>query len=459
MARNPNRLPFELDPNLDESLITAHAGLPLVVEMFRATGAAAKTDELLRHKKKALGLTPSEMLESVFALWTSGGDRCEDFESFRTDRALVELIRHELPAPQTARDFFDTFHPKNLKPIWEGDSCVVYEESMRLEALAEVNRTVIDHVQSRKIETEATIDVDAVVIECDRKEAEWTYKKTKGYQPVVALWAEQDLILVDEYRDGNVPAGSGNRRVIEKAVAQLPTWVNRRLLRGDSACYEKDVLAYLEKTGVEYAISADVTRELLSDISRMDEAAWTTDRDEGECLRQYAEVIYVPEEKGYKSRNDSCPTRRYLVIRVIKKQGYFFADGSDRKHFAVVTNRTGDPLELIEWHRKKAGTIEHVHHVVVNEFAGGAIPSKKFGAKAAWFRANTILYNLISAPKRLTLPEEYRTARPKRLRFLLFNTVGRVVSHAREVLLRFAIELTQRLFDISRVRIHLKHAT
>ncbi len=31
MAKNPNRLPFELDPELDDSLFTAHAGLPLVV--------------------------------------------------------------------------------------------------------------------------------------------------------------------------------------------------------------------------------------------------------------------------------------------------------------------------------------------------------------------------------------------------------------------------------------------
>jgi hypothetical protein len=84
-------------------MITSYAGLPLVVEMFRAAGGAAETDRLLKHKKKALGLTPSEMLESVFCLWTSGGERCEDFESFRTDRALVALIGHELPAPQTVR--------------------------------------------------------------------------------------------------------------------------------------------------------------------------------------------------------------------------------------------------------------------------------------------------------------------------------------------------------------------
>ncbi len=51
MAKNPDRLPFELAPNIDDSLITAHAGLPLVVEMFRASGTAGITDEMLRHRE------------------------------------------------------------------------------------------------------------------------------------------------------------------------------------------------------------------------------------------------------------------------------------------------------------------------------------------------------------------------------------------------------------------------
>ncbi len=90
----------------------------------------------------------------------------------------------------------------------------------------------------------------------------------------------------------------------------------------------------------------------------------------------------------------------------------------------------------------RSGTIEHVHHVVVNELAGGWIRSTWFGAKAGWFRANTILYNLLPAPGRLTLPEEFANARPKRLRFVLFNVVGRVVSHARERLMKISAQST-----------------
>jgi len=81
----------------------------------------------------------------------------------------------------------------------------------------------------------------------------------------------------------------------------------------------------------------------------------------------------------------------------------------------------------------------------MNELAGAALPSQKFGANAAWLRLNVILYNLLSAYKHVGLPEEFHTARPKRLRFLLLNTVGRIVRHARETLLRCTKEITRAL--------------
>ncbi len=44
-----------------------------------------------------------------------------------------------------------------------------------------------------------------------------------------------------------------------------------------------------------------------------------------------------------------------------------------------------EEAELLDWHRGKAGTVEHAHDVVMNELAGRVLPSQKFGANAAWF--------------------------------------------------------------------------
>lgn len=73
-----------------------------------------------------------------------------------------------------------------------------------------------------------------------------------------------------------------------------------------------------------------------------------------------------------------------------------------------------------------------------NELAAGIMPTKYFGTNAARLRLAALTYNLLTALKRLALPAECLTARPKRLRFPIFNTPGRLVHHARAIVLRQA---------------------
>jgi hypothetical protein len=130
---------------------------------------------------------------------------------------------------------------------------------------------------------------------------------------------------------------------------------------------------------------------------------------------------------------------RYVGIRLRKRQGELFGDGSAVKHFAVLSNIWGwSARRLLEWHRQKAGTIEMVHDVLKNELAAGVLPCGRFGADAAWLRLAILAHNVMTALKRLALPAELLAARPKRLRFLIFHTPGRVIHHARQMLLRLA---------------------
>lgn len=69
-------------------------------------------------------------------------------------------------------------------------------------------------------------------------------------------------------------------------------------------------------------------------------------------------------------------------------------------------------LEPIPWHRRKAGSIEHGNDIRTNEPAAEALYSQKFGASAAWVRLHAIVYNLLSALKRLALPAECGLAFP-----------------------------------------------
>ena len=99
------RLDFEIDVELETGLITGHAGVPGLIEAFRQTGTAAVIDREIALKSRKRGLSASEMVESLLAMWAAGGERAEDLDQFRQDKALALLLGHELPAAQTARDF------------------------------------------------------------------------------------------------------------------------------------------------------------------------------------------------------------------------------------------------------------------------------------------------------------------------------------------------------------------
>jgi hypothetical protein len=269
---------------------------------------------------------------------------------------------------------------------------------------------------------------------------------------MVVVWAEQDLIVADEFRDGNVPAGCDVLRVAQQAFDALPEGTEQIYYRGDSASYQHDLLNWLReetppgRPRAIFAISADMSRELRKQVEAVEE--WQ--KDPSDPCRSWGEVDFVPSAPSNKKGRKPD---RYLGIRITPYQKELFADGSSVKYFAVVTDDfERDGMAIINWHRQKAGTIEHVHDVLKNDLAAGVLPCERFGANAAWFRLNVLTYNVLSVLKRAALPKDLEQARPKRLRFVLFNVAGQLIQHARAIILRVAGLFGQWLVRLSEVR-------
>ena len=424
--------------------------MPLVVQAFRSLGLPQSVREQVRVKARERGYDEATFVESFVILNAAGGECLDDFKRLRQDPGLAEMVGHALPSPEAARQFLYAFHAEEKiaeaqQRRLPGAIAYIPEETERLAGLGRVNRDLVQGCGARCPQQRlATVDQDATIIASRKQQALVTYEGTRGYQPMLAVWAEMNLVLADEFRDGNVPAQMEPRRVAQRAFAALPSTVREYYYRGDSACHESDLVNWLrdeQRPGgppgrIGFAISARMSEALHTAIQAVPEPEWESYGAPQEEIRECAEVPFVPGEKSEKK--DAQPLR-YVAIRLRKQQGELFEDGSRERHFAVLTNRWElKAARLIEWHREKAGTVEMVHDVVKNELGGGVLPSKYFGANAAWLRLAVISHNVLAALKRLALPPELLTARPKRLRFLIFNTPGRLVHHARRLLLRLA---------------------
>ena len=90
----------------------------------------------------------------------------------------------------------------------------------------------------------ATLDMDATLIETHKRDALHCYKKFKAYQPLNCWWAEQGAMLYSEFRDGNVPAGHEQLRVLKESLRHLPESVKKVALRSDTAGYQAELLLY-----------------------------------------------------------------------------------------------------------------------------------------------------------------------------------------------------------------------
>ncbi len=468
-ARIPtqHKSPFALDPRPLREMSSPHAGLLATSRAFRSLKIPDLIAANLKLKQRKRGCSEAEYIEALVLLQTVGGDCPEDIQLLTGDQCLERGLGFPLPKVSAVRGFLGRFHDPDLekaRPAREVQKAFILASSLPVQCLQAVQAGVVGRIA--KLYTQAgqplrmaTVDQDATIIESHKQAALAHYDQGRGYQPMVAVWAEADLVLADEFRDGNVGAQQEPLTCAKLAYAALPQSIQERYFRGDSACHERELLNWLKHPDrtkepggrIGFAVSARMSSDLAQAVARIAEAQWKTMGQEKDgTKRQWAEVDFVPGEAGEKK--DSQPLR-YVGLRLLKPQGVLFHDGSDRHHHAVLTNLNWTGDRLLNWHREKAGTVEHVHDEIKNALGGGHMPSQHFAVNAAWFKVALLTYNIASAIKGLCFSPEERTARFKKYRLLLVHLAGRMNRFRCKLNLRFcaskeAIARVQKVWEI-----------
>jgi len=448
------KIPYEIAPDPMPGTVTGMGGVAVASRAFRGMKLPGACDANLGALRRIrLGHTAGEVAEAVACALMVGADCVEGVDRLREDPAVEKMPGYAPPSARAVRDWLERCHDAEAvaqarRAAQELDlKSSVPEATEGLRGLQAVVGAAARAAAARQpggSPRVATVDLDATVAGSGKRSALRAYTGERGYQPVVAVRAEARAVPATEFRDGNVPAGKDPPACAKLAFAELPAEVREPGFRGDSACDNRELLAWLDDEGradgpagvIRYAVSARMEPELAAAARRVDEKAWRTfGTDADGTLKQWADLDYVP---GLPGEPKGARPRRYVGLRFLKPQGELFDDGHDRKHFAVVTNRCEDGAKVVEWHREKAGTVEHVHDEMKNDLAAGRMPSQKFGANAAWFALNALAYNVMAALRAADPEPEGRARRARSVRYHLLLVGARLSRLSRKIVLRFA---------------------
>src|SRR5713101_6825572 len=305
-ARLPllHKTPFVLDARPLLEATSPHAGALSISRASRALGLPQLIGANLTLRKRQRGFSEAQIIESICLLQGVGGECPEDMRLLIGDECLERGLGYELPSVTAVREFLERFHDQDLeklRPEREVQKSFIFPSSQPVSALQEVQSGLVRRIaklyekqgQPQRI---ATVDQDATIIESHKQAAYYHYDEGRGYQPMVAVWAEADLVLADQFRDGNVPAKQDPLTCAKLAFAALPQTVTQRYFRGDSACHENELLDWLkhpdreQEPGVRigFAVSAVMSEPLAEALRKLAEADWRTfGKEDDGTLRQW----------------------------------------------------------------------------------------------------------------------------------------------------------------------------
>ncbi len=474
MSQGP--LPIEYSEVSRSGGATAEAGMLPYLDLIEAAGLRQSMRRRVGLREQGQSWTDDQLLTAGVLLNLAGGDSVDDLRVLEGDEGLGRMLRRaerhglhrrrgealarrwrrprtrSVPSPTSLRRYLERFHDAQEEHKREPQRAFIPAPGAALRGLGRVNADLLAFAQRHDRQRQATLDMDATLVESSKRQAFYSYQHSRAYQPLTTYWAETDAVLHSEFRDGNVPAGFEQLRVLQEALEMLPSGVERVLMRSDTAGYQQELLRYCAEGRdarfgvIEFAVGAPVNAEFRRAVRRVPEGEWRTlpsrNEESPESDQQYAEVNYVPTWIGNhhlgpeyrfiatreRYRNPPLPgllTDGELPSRVEELRGQWY------RVFAMVTNRTGDAGELIHWLRERCGKGEEIHSTLKGDFAGGRLPSGLFGANAAWWAMVVLASNLNAMFKRLLLPAEWASRRHKAVRFSLIGIAGRVVRRSR----------------------------
>jgi hypothetical protein len=388
-------------------------GVPLIEELVRKFRLREKIDEQFGFPGSNRGIIASDYIMTLVYMFIDGALHLEDVRHLMSDEAFQELLADmKLPTSDAIGDWLRKYGGKQSETkIFQ----VVKQLLLGLTKQGEI------------------LDIDATIIESDKGDARKTYKGSYGYQPLLGIISENAIVVGSDFREGNISPQMGIVEFIKSCRRNYPQAI--KIVRSDSAGWQKEVVDYCVQEGLVYTITTDQTEGLLEAIKSIPEEKWKRSVDKDNIKEDY-EAAETEYRFGSKKRTVRIAAKRTKL----KKQYDLFLNYS---YWIVATNLSKEDYDsqaIIELHQGR-GIMEKRIGELKNQLNLDKVPCGQFDANCLYFTIGLLAYNLLQMLKLIGLPEEYHTKSVRTLRYQLLKLAGKVIFHARYLVIQIAAPL------------------
>ena len=391
--------------SFDDERVVSDAGIALVATLVGRLGIEALVERFVRLRGDRPGAANAgrKVMALIYAMLL-GADSIDDCEVLRAGRTR-RLLGGWLPAPSTLGTFLRAFTFGHVRQL----------DRLLAETLMRAWRAGAGPGRERLV-----VDVDSFIGEVHgykKQGVGFGYTKKRGYHPIIASRADSGEVLHVRLRKGQAASPRGVLRFCEELIARVERAgaSGVKLLRADSAFWNKRLIARLQKAGWQYSISVRLQ-------------AWVPDAIAGIPASDWITLADYPED-GEAQIAQTMVGQQRLVVRRTRLIGAQAELWPDWRYFPFLTNRT-EPLEVVEAEHRQHAVVE----LTVRDLKDQALqhfPSGQFAANSAWTVIACLAHNLLRWTTAIGLPgETARTARTLRRRLL--QIPGRLTRTARQ---------------------------
>jgi hypothetical protein len=406
--------------------VTPFGGINFVYHAIEKFGLPDFLDKELGYRSVFAKYTHSDVVLSLFAGSLIQGSCLSDLEIVKEKLAGQQFS--PIPSPDTVEYVCQKLKKKNVvKTTVDGVVHQLNHDNGLNEVLVKLagKCNLLKPTDSQGY----TLDYDNVVIENEKQDACFSYKKSKAYHPGFAFIGRIPVHI--ENRNGNTPASYGQKEILERCLGNLnKEKIPVAAFRGDNASYQKEVIELMDEKGIRFYIRMLDFKGIRETFAGLKD--WQSIR----INEHKKEVCSTPY--SFKGLDKEY---RVVVTRTLQKGNQLDAFEGRKYHFqAIITNdQSMSEKEVIEFYNQR-GDSEKSNCYLLNDFNLNHLPFMDMDTNTVYMYLMAMCATLFEWLKRVLVanktPGISVTMRAKAVCFRYIAVSAQWISHAHNSILK-----------------------